>query len=107
MNNNEFQRTENLPFEIDETKQRRKPKENNKKTSGTTVVVRILVSIVLSAFLVFTLAWTYAYTVVHGPSEAMKERFVAESSENGLTSWLPHLVLPSDEIDEILERRAD
>jgi hypothetical protein len=37
----------------------------------------------------------------------MKERFVAESSENGLTSWLPHLVLPSDEIDEILERRAD
>ncbi len=107
MNNNEFQRTENLPFEIDETKQRRKPKESNKKTSGTTITVRILVSLVLSVFLVFTLAWTYAYTVVHGPSEAMKERFVAEASGNALTSWLPHLVLPSAEIDEILERGAE
>lgn len=105
--NNEFQRTENLPFEIDETKQRRRPKEENKRNLGGVIIVRTLISILLSFVLVFTLAWTYAYTVVHGPSEAMKERFVADSSENGLTSWLPHLVLPSDEIDEILERRAD
>ena len=105
--NNEFQRTENIPFEIDETKQRRKPKTKKQKVSAATVIVRVFVSVILSAFLVFTLAWTFAYTVVHGPSEAAKERFVLETSENTLTSWMPYLVLPSDEIEEILERRAD
>ena len=107
MNNNVFQRTENLPFEIDETKQRRKPKTKKSKTSKTEICVRTLVSLVLSLILVFTLAWTYAYTVVHGPSEAMKERFVAETSENSMTSWIPHLVLSSAEIEEILERQVD
>ena len=107
MNNNEFQRTENLPFEIDETKNRRKPKTKKQKTSGITVIIRTLVSLILTFCLVFTLAWTFAYTVVHGPSEAAKERFVSEASENTLTSWLPYLVLPEDEIEKILERRAD
>ena len=107
MNNNEFQRTENLPFEIDETKARRKPKSKKKKTSPAEIIARVIVSVALSALLVFTLAWTYAYTVVHGPSEAMKERFVAEASENAAISWLPHLVLPSDEIEEIIERKVD
>lgn len=107
MNNNEFQRTENLPFEIDESKARRKPKSKKKKTSPAEIVARVIISVALSALLVFTMAWTYAYTVVHGPSEAMKERFVAEASESGATSWLPRLVLPSDEIEEILERKVD
>ena len=105
--NKEFQRTENLPFEIDETKRRRKPKTGKQKVSAGTVIIRIIVSLILFAFLLFTLAWTFAYTVVHGPSEAAKERFVSEISENTLTSWLPYLVLPEDEIEEILERRAD
>lgn len=107
MNNNEFQRTENLPFEVDETKQRRKPKAPHKKTSKSEVIVRSLVSIVLSFVLMFTLVWTYAFTVVHGPSEAMKERFIAEASDNALTSWLPYLVISSAEIEEILERKVD
>jgi hypothetical protein len=107
MNNNEFQRTENLPFEIDETQKRRKPKTKKQKTSWITVIIRTFVSLVLTCCLVFSLAWTFAYTVVHGPSTAAKERFVSETSENALTAWMPYLVLPEDEINEILERRAE
>ena len=107
MNNIEFQRTENLPFEIDETKHRRKPKTKKNKISVATVIVRIFVSLILLAFLVFSLAWTFAYTVVHGPSPAAKELFVEKTAENSLTSWIPYLVLPSGEIAEIIEGGAN
>lgn len=104
MNNNEFQRTENLPFEVDETKLRRKPKTGAKGSSKKEIVVRTLVSLLLTALLCFTLVWTYSYTIVHGPSEAMKERFVLEASENEAISWLPYTLLPADEIEAILEK---
>ena len=54
MNNNEFQRTENLPFEIDESKARRKPKSKKKKTSPAEIVARVIISVALSALLVHT-----------------------------------------------------
>lgn len=105
MNNNEFIRTENLPFEVDETVARRKPQGNS--NLGKTVFLRALVSVVLSFVLVFSLMWTYAYTVVHGPSMKMKEEFVRSAYEKSSTKWIPHLVLPSAEIDAIIERQVD
>ncbi len=105
MNNNEFQRTENLPFEVDETRERRKPK--NKKGNQRIIVVRSLISLGLSLVLIFSLAWTFLYTVAHGPSDLMRERFVTAAAEKDSTKWIPHLVLPSDEIDAILERQGE
>ncbi len=105
MNNNEFQRTENLPFEIDETKKRRKPK--NKRDCKKVILVRSMISVALSLLLVFSLSWTMLYTIVHGPSKQMRDRLVTEASEKPLTSWIPHLVLPADEIDAILEGEGD
>ncbi len=105
MNNNEFQRTENLPFEIDETKKRRKPK--NKRDHKKVIVIRSLISVALSLLLVFSLSWTLLYTIVHGPSEQMRDRFVKEAYEKPSTSWIPHLVLPADEIDSIIEAEGE
>lgn len=105
MNNNEFQRRENLPFEIDETKERRKPK--NKRDFKKVIIVRSLISVALSLLLVFCLSWTLIFTIVHGPSEQMRNRFVTEASEKASTSWIPHLVLPKDEIEAILEGEGE
>jgi len=105
MNNNEFIRTENLPFEVDETIARRKPYGN--KNFGKIIVVRALISAALLLVLAFSLMWTYAYTVVHGPSARMKEEFVCNAYEKASTKWIPHLVLPSAEIDAIIEGRVD
>ncbi len=105
MNNNEFQRRENLPFEIDESRERRKPK--NKKKGKKIFFARSLISLGLSLVLIFSLAWTLLYTVAHGPSELMRERLVSAAYEKSSTSWIPHLVLPADEIDAILERQGD
>lgn len=96
----EFQRTENLPFEVDETKQRRKP--GGKVDLKMLVIWRILISAALSLLLAALLSWTMLFTILRGPSDLMRERFVAEASENRATSWLPYLVLPANEIDEIL-----
>jgi len=105
MNKTEFQRSENLSFEIDETLQRRKPKNN--KGWAVVIILRSLISVVLSLVLAFSLLWTYAYTILRGPSEDMKERFVLAACEKPYTEWIPHLVLPSDEIEAIMERQGD
>ncbi len=100
----EFERTENRPFEVDESQKRRHPHED--VTDIKTVIVRVIVSLLLAALLVFTLAWTFFYTVAHGPSDSMRERFVKESHEAG-ADWIPYLVMPADDIGEIMGRSGD
>ncbi len=91
-------------FEVDETQNRRKPKQG--QGLWLTVTVRVLISVLLTAILFACLAWTWLYTIAHGPSDAMRQRLVIESYEAG-AEWIPALVLPSDEIDSILRKAGD
>ncbi len=95
----EFERKENRPFEVDETQKRRHPHEE--VTDAKTVTVRVIISILLSLMLILTLAWTFLYTIAHGPSDDMREKFVRESYEAG-AEWIPELVMPAEDIGEIM-----
>ncbi len=100
----EFERKENTPFEVDESRSRRHPHEDGCDAKG--FVLRFVISLLLGTLLAATLAWTYLYTIAHGASDGMRERLVREAHAAD-ADWIPALVLPASEIDEILGREAD
>lgn len=101
MNINEFQTRIDEPFDGDGSKQRRRPCE--KKVDIKVISVRVIASILLTLLLAASLGWTWLYTVAKGPSETYRDNFVRDMMASDSTKWIPYLVLPSSEIDSIMQ----
>lgn len=101
MNINEFQTRIDEPFDGNGAAQRRRPAET--KCPKEVIVFRSLISVLLALFLVATLGWTWLFSVVHGPSETYRDEIVSRAMGKSGTKWIPYLVLPASEIDEIMQ----
>lgn len=103
--NNELQTNENNSFEIDESKNRRKPKAKGGLLK--TVIVRTLISLGLTLLLLFVLLWTLMYTIAHGPSESFRDLLVMSAMQASATKWVPYLVLTPEDVDAIINNSIE
>ncbi len=105
MNNNEIQKSDNESVEIDETRDRRRPKSGGGLIK--TVIIRTLISVGLTLLLLLTLLWTLMYSVAHGPSESLRDLLVMSAMQASATKWVPYLVLTSEEVDAIINNSIE
>lgn len=101
MNIKEYQTRIDEPFEGNGSWQRRRPTE--KKNSTDVILFRSVVSILLALLLVASLGWTWLFAVLNGPSETYRDEIVSRAMSKSSTKWIPYLVLPASEIDEIMQ----
>ena len=85
---------------------RRKPR-GSKKTGGKyRVLRRVLISLGLTIVLLFLLVWLLVFSVAHGPSESMRDLLVTSAMQASATKFVPYLVLPASEVEDIMTRAA-
>lgn len=85
---------------------RRKP-QGSKKTGGKyRILRRVLISVGLTVVLLFLLAWLLIFSVAHGPSPSMRDLLVTSAMQASATKFVPYLVLPASEVEDIMARAA-
>ena len=100
MNLNEYKKRIDDPFDSDESKYRRTA--GNCVVSGEVIAIRVLVSILLAILLAATLMWSLLYTIANGPSEDYRDKLVTDAAASGWAKWIPYTLLPSEEVDGII-----
>lgn len=78
-------------------------KRSARRVAAGRVVARIFISLGLTILLVLALVWSLAFLVANGPSETMRDTLVNMAMQASATKWIPGLVLPKSEVDEILK----
>ena len=84
----------------------KKRKRNNGLRASTVIGRTALVFFTIIFILLFTLA-ALCYTLLTGPSPAMRDRVVLSAMQASATKWLPGLFLDDALVDEICEKSAN
>lgn len=91
---------------LDETPVKEKKQRSKRWKTGWMVVRRTLLVILVLLLFVIGSAYALCMTLLHGPSESVRDMLVLSAKQASATKWLPGLFLDEETIQQIMDNSA-